>query len=55
MNGVQKITVPNLANSCGSATAHLTFSLVAGDVVAGLCANGQGLSMSCFMTVTQLQ
>lgn len=41
VNGVQKITVPNLANSCGSATAQSSFSLTAGDVVAGLCANGQ--------------
>ena len=55
VNGTQKISVPNLANSCGSSTAQLTFALNAGDVVAGNCANGQGMTMSCFMTVTQLQ
>ncbi len=55
VNGAQKISVPNLANSCGSSTAKLTFALAAGDVVTGNCANGQGMTMSCFMTVTQLQ
>jgi hypothetical protein len=52
INGVNKVGASNLANSCGSPSSTITYYLNPGDVVLGWCSNGQGMSMTCVMSMS---